>query len=198
MIPIFTIGMIVFIIVLKMTVNKNTHAKSDSEEQFWEREHQANFTRKQDISGLDYITIPLDKFPLNLHTKAENTLQQLSGEKILNLTGISNTDLKLMYGVANLETLTACDENFTRLVQSLSAYAKELLDAGQQSDAQTVLEYAVSIHADARQIYIMLAGIYREQNQSGKIAGLITSAQELNSISSAGIVSALQEMQQCP
>jgi hypothetical protein len=195
MIPIFTIAMIVFIIVLKLNISKNDHAKQDSEANFWERERQANFTRKQDISKLDYITIPLDKFPLNLGTESENILKKLSGEKILNLTGISNTDLKLKYGVANLEPLTEYDENFTRLVQALATYGKELADAGQTADAQTVLEYAVSIHADSRQIYTQLAGLYREQKQPEKITGLIASAEELNSISKTGILTALREMQ---
>jgi hypothetical protein len=58
-----------------------------------------------------------------------------------------------------------------------------------------VLEYAVSIHADSRQIYTQLAGLYREQNQPEKITGLIASAEELNSISKTGILTALREIQ---
>jgi hypothetical protein len=196
MIPIFTIAMIVFIVLLKMTINKNNHAKEDAESAFWERERRANFTRKQDISTLDYITIPLDKFPLNLGTESENALKELSGTKILNLTGISNTDLKLTYGVANLEALSEYDGNFTRLVQVLASYGKELADAGQTADAQTVLEFAVSIHADSKQIYTQLAELYRDGNHPEKIADLIASAEELVSISKTGILSALAKIQE--
>jgi hypothetical protein len=196
MIPIFTIAMIVFIVLLKMTINKNNHTKEDTESAFWERERRANFTRKQDISTLDYITIPLDKFPLNLGTESENALKELSGAKILNLTGISNTDLKLTYGVANLEALTEYDGNFTRLVQALASYGKELADAGQTADAQTVLEFAVSIHADSKQIYTQLAELYRDGNHPEKIADLITSAEELISISKTGILAALTKIQE--
>jgi hypothetical protein len=196
MIPIFTIAMIVFIVLLKMTINKNNHSNEEAESAFWERERQANFTRKQDISTLDYITIPLDKFPLNLGTESENALKELSGAKILNLTGISNTDLKLTYGVANLEALSEYDGNFTRLVQVLASYGKELADAGQTADAQTVLEFAVSIHADSKQIYTQLAELYRDGNHPEKIADLITSAEELVSISKTGILSALAKIQE--
>jgi hypothetical protein len=195
MIPIFTIAMIVFIVLLKMTINKNNRSHEETEAAFWERERRANFTRKQDISTLDYITIPLDKFPLNLGTESENALKELSGAKILNLTGISNTDLKLTYGVANLEALTEYDGNFTRLVQALASYGKELADAGQTADAQTVLEFAVSIHADSKQIYTQLAELYRDGNHPEKIADLITSAEALVSISKTGILAALTKIQ---
>ena len=198
MIPIFTISMVIFVIVLKINLNKNNRAKEESEENFWKREHEANFTRKQDISGLNYITIPLEKFPQNLGTEAEQTLVQLSKEKILNLTGISNTDLKLEYGVANLEILTSYDNNFTLLVNALSVYGKELIDANQLADARTVLEYAVSVHADSKQIYTMLAELYRDSGETDRIAELISSAEELNTFSKSGIVEALKAIQDRP
>ena len=60
MIPVFTICMVVFVIVLKININKNKIAKDTASSDFWEREHEANFARRQDISGLDYISIPLE------------------------------------------------------------------------------------------------------------------------------------------
>jgi hypothetical protein len=198
MIPIFTISVVVFVIVLKITMNKNERLRTDAEASFWEREHQANFTRRQDISGLDYITIPLDKFPQNLGTESEKKLEELSHAKILNLTGISNTDLKMSYGVANLEALTEYDNNFTLLVHALADYGKELSDAGQTEGAQTVLEYAVSIHADSKQIYTTLAGIYRDKGEPEKITELIASAEELSGLSRDGILAALTEIQERP
>lgn len=198
MIPIFTICMVIFIIVLKINISKNDRAKEDTMSKFWEREHQANFTRKQDISGLDYITIPLDKFPLNLGTEAETSIKELANCKILNLTGISNTDLKLMYGVANLEVLTQYDNNFTLLVNALSTYGKELIDAEKIDEAKNVLEYAVSIKADAKQIFVLLAKIYQDANEPDRILSLIHTAEELNSFSRNTILSALKEIQERP
>jgi hypothetical protein len=190
--------MVVFVIVLKLSINKNDRAREGAESGFWERERQANSTRRQDISSLDYITIPLDTFPLNLGTESEETIKELSGKRILNLTGISNTDLKITYGVANLEALTEYDDNFTRLVRALASYGNELLDLGQPSDAQTVLEYAVSIHADSRQIYTTLAELYRDSGQSGKIDTLLQSADGLESLSRDSIISALKTIQGRP
>lgn len=182
----------ILILILTFLLRRSSKSQETVEKQFWDREREANATRRKDISNLDYITIPLDKFPLTLHSRHEQTLQELSGQKILNLTGYSNTDLKLMYGPANLETLSSCDANFTRLVNALDGYAKELLESGQTGEAKTVLEYAVSIYADAGSIYTMLANIYKEEGQSEKISELISSAEELRSLSKQNIIEKLK------
>lgn len=198
MIPIFTICMVIFIIVLKINLNKNNQVKEEADENFWKREREANFTRKKDISVLNYISIPLDDFCLDLGTSAEQELIHLSNEKILNLTGISNTDLKLEYGVANLELLSTYDNNFTRLVNTLAIYSQELVDANRQADARRVLEYAVSVHADSKQIYTLLAKLYLDAGQPEQIDALISSAEELNSFSKKNIIDALKSIQECP
>lgn len=38
---------------------------------------------------------------------------------MLNLSSMSNTDLKLEYGVANLDELSACDDRFPHLNEML-------------------------------------------------------------------------------
>ncbi len=184
---------IIFIAILNLSIIKNNRAQQNTEQIFWDRERKANFTRRKDISGLDYLTIPLEKIPQNLHTEAENALVRLSGCKMLNLTGLTNTDLKLEYGAANLEELSSYDDNFTEFVQNVTVYAKELLDAGQESDARALMELAVSYHADSSTIYTMLADMYIQSGESGQIESLITSAKELNSLSKNIIVSKLND-----
>ena len=46
--------------VKRSLASKQEKATIDS---FWNREDKANSTRKQDISQLEYITIPLDSLP---------------------------------------------------------------------------------------------------------------------------------------
>ena len=191
MIPFFTIFMVVFIIILTIGLRKNSGAQEEAQERFWQREYEANHVRKADISNLDYITIPSDIFPQEPKTDAEARLKELSGKTILDLTGLSNTDLKMQYGVANLQALSEYDANFTALVVALGDYGKELLDAGRIPEAQKVLEYAVSIHADSGIIYTMLADIYKEQGQKARISELIASAKELKSLSRDSIVTKL-------
>ena len=104
---IFLAVFIIFVLILNFAIHKNNHSQENVQEQFWENERQANFTRRKDIHNLNYLTIPIEKIPQNLHTDAEKTLVRLSSDKMLNLSGITNTELKLEYGAANLDELSS-------------------------------------------------------------------------------------------
>ncbi len=115
------------------------------------------------------LPYPIEKIPQNLHTDAEKTLVRLSSDKMLNLSGITNTELKLEYGAANLDELSSYDANFTEFVSAVNTYAQELLAADQKDTAKDLLELAVSFHADAISIYTTLADLYKENGQTGHI-----------------------------
>lgn len=188
MFPFFTTFAVLFIIVFTIGSRKNTAEQEKVQEAYWQREREANNVRKQDLSKLNYINIPLQDFPMDLHADCEITLRELSEKKIVNLTGYSNTDLKLEYGVANLETLSEYDSNFATLVTALADYSRLLLEANRTDDAKKVLEYAVSVQADSIYIYTTLAQIYHNSGEDDKIADLITSAEDLKSISKITIL----------
>ena len=139
----------------------------------------ANGIRKQDISQLNYITIPLEKIPQKLDTMTEKDFFSFAEKPMLNLSGISNTDLKLQYGTANLEFLSGCDTNYMDMIALLPAYVEELLEAGQMDTAQMLLEFAVNTKADSRKIYQQLISIYQKTNQIHKLEHLKTVSNEL-------------------
>lgn len=195
MFPFFT-AFFLFVIVLNIALRKNNRSQEDFRSRFWERELEANHTRRQDISALDYIRIPLDKIPQNLHTDSERELVALASEKLLNLAGETNTDLKLKYGVANLEQLSAFDANFSRFVSALSVYAKELLDAGQTSDARGLLEFAVDCRADSSKIFSMLAKLYQDAGEPERIDSLLEIAKTFDSLSGRMIVQSLSTLKE--
>ena len=118
---------IVFLLYINFLMHKNKRAQENLEKQFWDREHSANFTRKKDISNLNYLIITEDKIPQNLTTDAKKSLETLCGQKMLNLSSMSNTDLKLEYGVANLDELSACDDRFSTFERNAAIYAQELI-----------------------------------------------------------------------
>ena len=134
---IFLAVFIIFVLILNFAIHKNNHSQENVQEQFWENERQANFTRRKDIHILNYLTIPIEKIPQNLHTDAEKTLVRLSSDKMLNLSGITNTELKLEYGAANLDELSSYDANFTEFVSAVNTYAQELLAAHTESSPWT-------------------------------------------------------------
>ena len=85
---------------------------------------------------------------------------------MLNLSSMSNTDLKLEYGVANLDELSACDDRFSTFERNAAIYAQELSDAGYTDQARQLLEFAVSCHVDNSSIYTQLAAIYQTGGES--------------------------------
>ena len=171
MFPFLTI-FIIFILVLTYHIKKNDAAQAKVQEEFWEKERRSNAVRKQDISKLDYITIPFEKIPQKLHTPTEEAFFAFGDKQMLNLTGISNTDLKLQYGTANLEVLSKCDTNFSDMIALLPEYTLELLEAGQEASAKDLLEFAISHNADSRKIYRQLADIYRSHQDTASLEKL--------------------------
>ena len=126
--------------------------------------------------------------------KAEHSICALSGKRILNLTGISNTELRLTYGTMNLEPLTACDQNFTALIRSLQKWGALLVSSGNYTDAVTVLSYSVSIGSDIAGTYTLLGRLYKANGELSKIEELKTSAEELTTLMKPSILRDLDQL----
>lgn len=177
-IPIFFISTVLFVSYLAFKRNKQTKNQERTNEAFLERERHANSTRRKDISNLNYLRISLETLPIAEYDDEElysheAILQKLCQKNILNLSMYSNTDLKLMYGPANLEELSACDENYHTLSSTLSAYAKRETALSRPDAAIAILEYAMVLHIDNSQIYLLLADLYKQQNTPEKIQNII-------------------------
>ena len=119
--PIFVIILATFAVLRSRASKKNAETISE----YLKKESDANFSRKKDISNLNYIVIPLDSLPIGAHPEVdfsqfEDVITDLSTKQILNLNGISNTDLKIMYGAANLNALSEFDNNYTTLITTLA------------------------------------------------------------------------------
>ncbi|MDE6025126.1 MAG: hypothetical protein K2G45_06725 [Lachnospiraceae bacterium] len=188
-----------FSLTVLRTAAKSDRRQDREAKKFWSREHSANFTRRQDISSLDYLQIPLDKLPLYKlrslgMSDSADSLTSLSNEKIINLSKYSNTDLKLMYGAANLEDLTYFDTNFTSLIRLLDKIGNELIASEQIDLAVVFLEYAVSIESDITSTFTSLGNIYAERKQSDKLSALVKTAKGITSLSGPIIVTKLNNI----
>ena len=101
MIPICLILFILFIAVSTYAIMRADSALSKVTEEFWEKERKANSTLRGDTTDLCYITIPEKFFPLN-----NDKINDLRDKTLVNLTGMTNTDLKLKYGILNFKKFT--------------------------------------------------------------------------------------------
>lgn len=148
-----------------------------------------------DAVDSSYVRAPEFAAPLSEElANAELELCKLADERILNLTGISNTELRLTYGTANLDPLTVYDQNFTNLIRTLQKWGSLLASADQKADAVTVLSYAVSIGSDIAGTYALLARLYKERGEVSKIEELKKAAEELTTLMKPSILQDLDRI----
>ncbi len=195
----FLASFLVFIIMVYTITRKQQKLAKDREAEFWSRERRADSVRRKSLDNLNYIKIPLEAFPTHLLNDDPEVLdcigilETLSSEKIVNLTGRSNTDLKLEYGTANIEALTEYDQNYTVLVRTLQKWADLLLDSGYQKEAALLMEFAVSTGTDISRTYYSLAEYYASQNRYQEIDRIREVAKTLRSVNRDIIVRHLKE-----
>lgn len=175
---------LIFIVWLSYQKSKTDKAQKAQSDAFWKREQDANTTRKKDLSSLDYITISYDALPFTKTSSDEITyvqdqLYQLKDAKIVNLSGQSNTDLKLTYGTANITELASYDQNFLLLIRLLNQWGELLVTNGHPTEAECVFSYAVSIGSDISKTFLRLAALYQEQGRQKELSALTEKAAQL-------------------
>lgn len=179
------ISMVTISIAIK--VSKKTEDKN--EKNFWERETEANFTRKKSLGELDYITIPDSILELN-----DDIISGLSSKKIVNFNGIPNTDLKLEYGAANITELSEYDQNYSDLITRLSVMADGYIECNEIASAILILEYATDIKSDIVKCWTNLATIYNQNGEKAKIHVLIKKAENISTFRGPAILRHLNEI----
>lgn len=178
--PIILIFFILFIIWVNVKTKRDAGGGSKWDTDYWTKERNSNFARKKDISNLDYITISEDELPFSDTAEDEEKYRQdqvrrVLSHKILNLSGMSNADIKLAYGTANFPELSMYDQNYLLLIRNLGLWGSYLHRGceGQDSRARIILEKAIDLGSDIRDTYLSLAEIYLAENQPEKIQELI-------------------------
>lgn len=184
-IPVLLLTFIAFTAILAIRRKKQSDRQFEVNEAFLERERAANATRKKDISQLDYLPFSFDRMPPadsqdEEIATYETKMRELSSKKIINLSRLSNTDLKLMYGPANLSELMEYDDNYHLLCILFIGYAKRKSDIGEYGDAIQALEYAMELKIDTSQIYVLLAELYQKQGSPEKIRSIETALSSMD------------------
>lgn len=200
----FLATFILFIVLFNIRLRLVSRKEEQNEEKFWDRELRSNSVRKKSLDTLEYVHLPYDLLPFGTAGEDEN-LQAIEDEltalrdlKIVNLTGITNTDLKLEYGTANITALTEYDQNYTTLVIALQKWGDALYNLGRFEDATSVLEFAVKTRTDITATYRLLIDMYKtklglnEQEIQKKLDGLVPIANSLNSLSRSTILKLLE------
>lgn len=185
MIPVFFCCFVVFLLWLRYEMRTGNQASNEESDAFWARERESNFIPKKDISKLDYIQVPLASFPFCDNTTDEkladlqDKVRASADKKMLNLTGMTNTDLKFAYGSANYPVLADYDQNFTVFIRNLYAWAKYLHETDKISEARSLLEFGVSCRSDISGNYYLLGSIYLKNDNLDAFDQLLKQAEDI-------------------
>lgn len=202
----FTLPIVITILVAVLNHNINK-SKNDSSKvtvaSYLKREENANSVRRQDISNLPYIQVPLETLPIDITLNDEKKqskiekyrkeIEYLSDKQMLNLIGISNTELKEKYGVANLELLSTYDQNYGKMFSNLQWYSSEIYDE-YPKEAVAIMEYMVNTGTDIISTYDLLGKYYVQKNDRVSFDNLFSKIPDKNSVSGKTIVSKLNQI----
>lgn len=188
----------IWLAVLQFKLMSASNKEAQASAAFWERERKANFTRKKPLPVNDYIKLPFDKLPFSetndpQEQEIQEQLRSLSKEPILNVSHMTNTDIKLTYGSGNFHLISEYGQNFLLLQDILNQWGILLYERGDKENAKTVLEYNISLGCDISKSYLVLADIYKEEQDYISIQDLMETVQNLHTLMKDSILRQLSE-----
>ncbi len=196
--PFFTF-FLTFVIVLSVLRNRSTRAEKKMLSDFWSRENEANNTRKVNLDTISYYEFSTEGLPFGISDDLElisyeEKLTYLSEQKMLNLNGLSNTDLKLQYGPQNLDALIELEQIYASLEKTIYEYGKLLYEKGFTQEGIHVLERGIALPTDLAGNYTTLMEYYKANGQEALIPNLADMAsQHLNEYNKSVIMKKIHE-----
>jgi len=149
----------------------------------------ANMARNRDICDRFFYTASLEKLPITEYSAADMAkpvptymwqakVIKAAAKQMLHFDKqYTNVELKQMFGPANLDNVAKYEENFANYMHAMRFWAEALITANNKADAQRVLEESVSAGSELSQSYTLLADIYNESKQTGKLQELLAAAE---------------------
>lgn len=199
----FLPSIIMLVWVLNHNIRRNNSHDPDRVHSYLAREDRANATRRKDLSDLPYIQVPLDQFPFDITlndekkqsqiAEYEKIIRNLANVRMLNLIGISNTELKEMYGPANLELLSNYDQCYAKYLRTLQLFCDTIYEEYPEQ-AVSVLEYCIATGTDISGTYGLLGAYYLEHGRISDFEKLYDRIPQKESISGKVIVSKLDQI----
>jgi len=149
-------------------------------EAYIEEEKKANAVWKEPIPTGDMFAPDMSLFPVaaddagdSAVLRRQREVMARAAEKMMRFDEpLSNAELKLKYGTANLENIAEYEDNFFRFIYTVNSWAEALLDTGDETAAETVLYAGVMSFADTSKTYTMLADIYHKNGRAEDIRWL--------------------------
>lgn len=169
-IPVFFVAAVAGMLYLNIRIRKSKKESKTMMESYYERERQAHSTRRQSLDDLAYVHVELNRLPFDvLHTQEvlryEKDVVRLSKMPMVSFKGLDNTELKIRYGIPNLNTLIQYETTYNLMLDAIVGWSKALIEAGFTYEAITLLEEGIRMESDKSENYILLLNLYKEHKK---------------------------------
>lgn len=186
-------------LIINNAIRRSNVRSKKTKDEFWERERSSYLAPDRSTDDLEFVVFPPD-LPMDIDTgdpvteEYQETLRVLSKEKVLNLSGITNTDIRLSYGKGNLPELSKADSRFITLLRTLNSVASGYIKAGYKEEGEKLLTFAVSLGSDIRDSWRMLGELYLLRDDDAALSDLIKKAEALDSPKKEGVLKDLRSL----
>lgn len=187
-------------LVINNAIRRSNARSKKAQDEFWERERSSYKAPARSTSDLEYISFP-DDLPLNISTddpqikEYQETLVNLTKNKVLDLSGISNTDIRFAYGNKNMEELSRADSRYTTLCRTLNNLAKAYMGMDHKAEAVTLLTFALDSGSTIKESWLTLGQYHMENGDTESLETLIKRAEAIpdDQVSKKDILQSLNE-----
>lgn len=165
------VGIITFFLISRRHSKKQEEVK----QRFLEKEEAANAVRKKDIDPELYFTPNLSALPPIPQGDPHQVERSAKRTMIRFPRPLTNLELKMQYGMAQMDIIAQYEENFIEHLKSLTKWGSEIAEKSPH-DAATILQTVVEMGGEFRDAYKNLADICA--NDSEKLNALYARAEE--------------------
>lgn len=182
-----------------------TKAENKSWEQFWKKEEESMFARKNDPAPEDFIIPSPQSLPRHSKEYFESIsrddlykLQEkcfsLTEKPMMNLQDQLNSDVRLKYGAQSITDIEVYEQTYTQYIKNLYNLGKAYYELGNIQDALAYLEEGINVNTDISDHYLLLGKIYHQLNNTKALNDLYEKANELTSLTKGKILKGLKEL----
>lgn len=199
--PILLIVFFLFSMYIRYLISSSKSV--DADEQLKE-DIDANFARVKDIDTNLFVKPDLSILPFHDNidateyprvARSEISVLEKSKETMIRPDDrISNVDIKLQFGLANLEVVAKYEANFNQYVWALMRWAEALYQKDMLEEAIIVLRHSIDFGSEASKAYTMLGDIYHNMQDSNNIKSLLSEVESKNLDSKDIIVQHLENL----
>jgi tetratricopeptide (TPR) repeat protein len=204
-IPVIFLSFLVFIIIYRIQLAKLDKDQNAINKLFWEREESSLFVRKKEIKPYELILPNVDSIPTYSQSEYEAmgnkdlfNIQEkcitYSHTKMLNTSHLLNSEVRLKYGSANIDTVEDYEENYHQYIKLLYQLGKGFFELNRLEDAILLLEEGLHVNTEISDHLILLGKLYKTTNQKEKFTALFNYANTINSLTKNKILHELEAL----